>query len=140
MTAVDTEHRSVQGFAWSKVFAVLLIVGLLAGIAVPLVLDQVKKRHDARVTSDLNTVANGIAAAVGEDQTEAPVLAVSGRTVTVDGSIITTLSPGVALGTLQWDSADKWCIDATDPDGKHAADPGYMYKVADEKTKSGQCS
>lgn len=140
MTEVATERQSARGFAWSKAFAVLVIVGLLAGIAIPLYLDQVKKAHDAKVTSDLNTIADGIVAAVAEDQNEAPLLEVSGRTVTVNGNTIATLSEGVVLGTLQWNSPDTWCIDATDPDGKHAADPGYMYKAADEKTKAGQCS
>jgi type IV pilus assembly protein PilA len=140
MSAVATEHRTAKGFSWSKLIAVLMIVGLLAGIAIPLYLDQVKKAHDAKVKSDLNTVANAIVAAVSEDQTEPPVLAVSGRTVTLDGNTIATLSAGMVLGTLHWVNADQWCIDATDPAGKHAEDPGYKYKVADKKTETGQCS
>ena len=140
MTAAATEPRSAHVFAWPKVVAVLVIVGLLAAIAVPLYLDQVKKSHDATVTSDLNSVADGIVAAVSEGQTEAPSLVVSGAVVTLDGETIATLSPGVVLGELEWDSADKWCIDATDPDGKHAASPGYKFEGPDGDTKTGQCS
>ncbi len=140
MSAVQTERGNAKGSTWAKLFAVLMIVGLLATIVIPLYINEVKKGHDARAKSQLNTVANAIVAAVSEDQTEAPSLVVSDGSVSLDGNTIATLSPGVVLGELQWDSADKWCIDATDPDGKHAADPGYMYKAADEKTDTGQCS
>ncbi len=140
MSVVSARHPNTEGFAWPKLIAGTLIVGLLTAIALPLYLDQVKKGHDAEAESNLNTVASGIVAAVGEDQAEAPVLAVSGTSVTLEGETIATLSPGVVLGSLQWVNADDWCIDATDPDGKHAASPGYKYKASDEKTKTGQCS
>ena len=140
MSAVSTRHPNTEGFAWPKILAVSMIVGLLTAIAIPLYLDQVKKGHDAEAKSDLNAVAGGIVAAGGEDQTETPSLEISGATVTLNGETIATLSPGVVLGPLQWVSVDDWCIDATDPDGKHAASPGYKYQASDEKTKTGQCS
>lgn len=140
MSVVSPEERTVNGLAWRRLFASILIVGLLAGIAVPLYLDQVKKGHDARVQANLNAIASGIVAAVSSGQEDPPTLEVSGRTVTLDGNPVTTLSPGVVLGTLHWDSTDAWCIDAMDPAGKHAEEPGYMYKAADEKTRTGQCA
>ena len=140
MTVVSTEERTAKGLAWRKLFAATLIVGLLAGIAVPVYINQVKKGHDARVQANLNAIANSIVAAVSDGQEDAPTLEVSGRTVTLDGNTVTTLSPGVVLGELQWTSADNWCIDAKDPAGKHAEESGYMYKAADGKTKTGQCS
>lgn len=140
MSVVSPEDRTVNGLAWRRLFASILIVGLLAGIAVPLYINQVKKGHDGRVQANLDAIASGIVAAVSGGQKNPPTLEVSGRTVTLDGNAVTTLSPGVVLGKLHWDSTDNWCIDAMDPAGKHAAESGYMYKAADGKTKNGQCA
>lgn len=140
MSTVSMRHRTADGFAWPKIIAAAAIVGLLAAIAIPLYLDQVKRGHDVEAKSDLNVVAASIGAAVGDDQTEAPSLVVSGTAVTLDGETIATLSPGVVLGELQWVSSDDWCIDAKDPDGKHAESPGYKFEGPDGDTKAGQCS
>lgn len=140
MSADLTRLQTGEDVAGRRFLAVAAIVGLLAAIAIPLYLDQVKRGHDAEAKSDLNAVAAGIGAAVAEDQTEAPLLVVSGDSVTLDGQTIATLSPGVVLGELQWVGADDWCIDATHPDGKHAASPGYKYEGPDGDTKAGQCS
>ena len=140
MSVVSAEERTVKGLALRELFASILIVGLLAGVAVPVYINQVKKGHDARVEANLNTIANDIVAAVSNGLEQSPTLEVSGRTVTLDGKAVTTLSPGVTLGTLQWLSADSWCIDAKDPAGKHAAESGYKYRAADKKTTNGQCA
>ena len=140
MSVVSTEEQPVKALALRKLFASILIVGLLAGIAIPVYINQVKKGHDARVQANLNSIASSIVAAVSGGQKNAPTLEVSGRTVTLDGNTVTTLSPGVVLGTLHWVSADSWCIDAKDPAGKHAEETGYMYKAADAKVKTGQCA
>ncbi len=140
MSADSMTHRTTEGFAWPKLVAAAAIVGLLAAIAIPLYLDQVKRGHDAEAQADLNAVAAGIGAAVAEDQTDAPVLVVSGDSVTLDGATIATLSSGVVLGELQWEGADDWCIDTRDPAGKHAESPGYKYEGPDGDTKTGQCS
>ncbi len=140
MSTGPTRHRTAAGFAWPKLVAVTAIVGLLAAIAIPLYLDQVKKGHDAETKSNLNAVATGIGAAVSADQTESPSLEVSDTAVTLDGETIATLAPGVVLGELQWVSADDWCIDVRDPAGKHANSPGYKFEGPDGDAKSGQCS
>lgn len=140
MSAGSMRHPTDEGFAWPKLIAVTAIVGLLAAIAIPLYLDQVKRGHDAEAQAALNAVAAGIGAAVGTGQTESPSLVVSGTSVTLDGETIATLSPGVVLGELQWVGSDDWCIDATHPDGKHAASPGYKFEGPDGDTKTGQCS
>lgn len=140
MGAVSVRHPTGEGIAWPKLIAVIAIVGLLAAIAIPLYLDQIKRSHDAEAESDLNAVAAGIVAAVGVDQTVAPSLVVSGTSVTLDDQTVATLSPGVVLGALQWTSADEWCIDAKDPEGKHAASLGYKFEGPDGETKAGQCS
>jgi type II secretory pathway pseudopilin PulG len=140
MSVISPEERSANGLAWREVLASILIVGLLAAVAVHLYVNQVKKGHDASVQANLNTIANSIAAAVSAGQANPPALEVSGRIVTLDGETVTTLAPGVVLGTLQWTSADNWCIDAKDPAGKHAKEPGYRYKAADKKTDAGQCA
>src|SRR5660397_299030 len=128
MSAGSMRNRTAEGFAWPKLVAVTAIVGLLAAIAIPLYLDQVKRVPDAEAQAALSAVAVGIRAAVAEDQTESPSLAVSGTAVTLDGEIIATLSSGVVLGELQWVGPDEWCIAAKDPDGKHAESPGYKYE------------
>jgi type IV pilus assembly protein PilA len=140
MSVVSTEEQPVKALALRRLLASILIVGLLAGIAIPVYINQVKKGHDARVQASLNAIGNGIAAAVSNGQETSPTLEVSGRTVTLDGNVVTTLSPGVVLGTLQWSDADNWCIDAKDPAGKHAEETGYKYKATDKKTTTGQCA
>ncbi len=140
MSAISPGERTVKGLALRELLASILIVGLLAGVAVPVYINQVKKGHDAGVEANLNTIANDIVAAVSNGQENSPTLEVSGRAVTLDGKTVTTLSPGVVLGTLRWSSADDWCIDAKDPAGKHAEESGYKYRAADKKTTTGQCA
>ena len=140
MSVISPGDPTAKGLAWRKLFASILIVGLLAGVAVPLYNNQVKKGHDARVQATLNAIGSSIVAAVSNGQQNPPTLEVSGRTVTLDGNTVTTLSPGVVLSTLQWVSANNWCIGAKDPAGKHAAESGYVYKGADGKTSTGQCA
>ncbi|PKQ19086.1 MAG: hypothetical protein CVT68_00380 [Actinobacteria bacterium HGW-Actinobacteria-8] len=140
MSADLTRHRTGEDVTWRRFLAVAAIVGLLAAIAIPLYLDQVKKGRDTRTQSNLNAVVAGIGAAVSADQPEAPSLAVSGTIVTLNGETIATLSPGVVLGELEWVGPEEWCIDARDPDGKHAASPGYKFEGPDGDTKTGQCS
>ena len=140
MSAVSTEEHPVKALALRKLLASVLILGLLAGIAIPVYINQVKKGHDARVEASLNAIGQGISAAVSNGQEDSPRLEVSGRTVTLDGNAVATLPQGVVLGTLKWFGPDNWCVDAKDPAGKHADESGYMYKVADGKTKTGQCA
>ena len=140
MTVASTEEQPVKALALRRLFASIIIVGLLAGIAIPVYINQVKKAHDGRLEASLNTVGQSIVAAVSNGQENAPTLEVSGRTVTLNGNVVDTLPQGVVFGKLHWFSADNWCIDAKDPAGKHAEETGYMYKASDGKVKTGQCA
>ncbi|WP_291378941.1 type IV pilin protein [Demequina sp.] len=138
-TAILRRQRD-DGFSLVELITVILIIGLLAAIAIPLYLDQQKKGRDAAAKSDLNAVAKGIRIALDQDQVGVPTLAVSDRTVTLDGETIASLSPGVVLGGLHWTSFDLWCIDVTHPDGDHAKSPGYKFNAPDGDSSSGQCT
>lgn len=121
-----------------RVIASVVIGLLLVGIAVPLWVDQSKKAVDSRVKADLTAVEEAINARAVDDD-DLPTLTVTGRTVYLNGDEVATLHDGTTLGELTGLTTTTWCLTASNPDGKHAADPGYRYKVSADKIDTGVC-
>ncbi len=140
MSLASSRRHSDDGFTLVEILTVLIIIGVLAGIAIPLFLDQQKRAHDTATKADLNSITKGILAGIEDGQTAEPTLTVSSTTVLLDGEAIGSLSPGVVLGSLHWTDDKDWCIDATHPDGDHANNPGYKFDATEGNVEGGQCT
>jgi len=132
-----TPRQSPGGFPFRELVAVVLILGLLAGIAVPLFLDQRKKGHDAAAKASLNTVATAITSYIATND-ELPTVTVTDSTASFGFGNAATLDSGVILGELTG-TIDTWCIDDKQPHGDRAKVKGYKYLSTKEKVEEGQC-
>lgn len=122
-----------------KVLAIAAIVALLTAIVWPLIIDQRKKAVDADVKADLTAVEEAVTQYVAEHDAT-PTLTVDGLSVQLDGVEVTRLHTESTDLEFTADSTTAWCLAATNPQGKHAAEPGYRYKVSKEKVDTGDCS
>lgn len=132
------EHSRPSRFGVREALAIAVIVVLLVGIAWPLAVDQGKKRVDARVKSDLTAVHEAISEWLVSHE-ELPELTVDGTAVLFNGVEVAQLHDGTQLGELSGMTDTTWCITASNPDGKHAANPGYRFKAGAEKIDTGEC-
>ncbi len=139
MDSGDTRRQLVDGFSLRKLLASALIIGLLASVVIPLYIDQKKKGHDAATKSDVNAVGDAMVGYLASS-TALPTMVVSGSTVTVDGTEITKLAPGVALGPLVGTNKTNWCVDATNLDGDRAKVKGYRFNATANKVEEGRCA
>lgn len=138
MDSGHTPRRLFTGLAFRETLAIVLIVGLLAGIAVPLFLDQRKKGHDAAAKAGMNTLASAIAVYIGENEA-LPTVTVAGSNVVLDDGTRVALGSGVVFGTLTG-STETWCIDDRQPHGDRAKVKGYKYSNTTAKVEEGQCA
>lgn len=132
-TGAVGERRGVR-----KVLAVVAIVALLTVIVWPIIIDQRKKAVDADVKADLTAVEDAIGQYVAEHDAT-PTMTIDGLWVLLDGVEVTRLHAESTGVEFTADSTTAWCLAATNPHGKHAADPGYRYKVSKDKIDTGVC-
>ncbi|NYI40040.1 type IV pilin protein [Demequina lutea] len=142
MDSGHTRRQLLDGYPLRELLAVTLIIGLLAGIAIPLFLDQRKKGHDAAAKASLDAVATAIVDYTKANQ-ELPTVTVTGSIVTLNDGTSVTLGSGVILGALTG-TTDAWCIDDKQPHGNRAKIKGYKYSATkdatDDKVAEGQCA
>ena len=139
METAPPRRQSDRGFPFRAILAVMIIAGLLAGIAIPLYLNQKKQSHDTATKSDVNAIADAIVGYIASNQS-LPTLSVTGTSVMVAGELSGELAPGVVLGPLTGTTVDDWCIDATHPNGDRAKTQGYKFTQTEGKVEEGKCT
>ena len=116
--SLTARHQSEQGFTLIEVLVVMIIIGILASIAVPVLLSQRGKARDAATRADVSTVGIEMMTYYVDGTGLPPTVALVGRTLTLDGAFIGNASNGTALGNQNGTDATTWCFALTNPDGK----------------------
>lgn|GEM_PF-7085067 len=134
--AVEVSRR--RRFGVREIIASIAIAGVIAGIAVPLAIDQAKNGVDAQVRADITAVHTAISEWVlAHDRV--PVLTTDGTAVLLNGVEVAQVHSGTTVSEIVGLSPTSWCVTASNPAGKHADPPGYRFKAEAEKPDTGKC-
>jgi prepilin-type N-terminal cleavage/methylation domain-containing protein len=130
------------GFSLVELLTVMMVLGVLTGIAIPVFLAQRGKAHDSATKRDLVEVAKMVTAEF-LDHGAPPTVRIVGAHYEVNGQEVGPVSQGVVIGggnpaavdTTGW-TATAWCMTFTSPTG---GSRDYRYS-AQRGLEPGACS
>ncbi|WP_258723190.1 prepilin-type N-terminal cleavage/methylation domain-containing protein [Cellulomonas sp. NS3] len=132
MAAHVHRPRADEGFTLVELLVVIIIIGILAGIAVPVFLKQRQRAVDASLKSDLRSVANELETVYADEQAYPPASGVtsSGSDLVVAGAGTVRLSAG---NTISYEvvGATGYCLFGTNPRSSSPSGAGFVYVSTD---------
>ena len=125
-----------SGFTLIELLVVMIVIGTLAGIAIPTLVSQRGKAHDTSTKADVSNVAKEVATYFvdGKGTLSMDFVTSPGRVVLGDGTWSTSvnLTNGTAAPTsgvsANMGSDTAWCVALTDPRGNVGE---YRYSAVD---------
>jgi type IV pilus assembly protein PilA len=116
------------GYTLLEILVVMLIMGILAAIAIPTLIEQRGKARDSATRQDATRLGKAVVAYF-LDHSTAPTVVVSGGRFLVQGEDVGAVSGGVVVAgpnpstvdVTGW-TASAWCLALTNPQGVSATE------------------
>lgn len=123
---IRARERNDNGFTLIEILVVIIIIGILAGIAIPVFMRERQKAVDAGIKSDLRNVANTLESYYTDfDSYPTSLGGVSFAGYTVVGNELVRVSTGNSILVSFNAGSDAYCLQGTNPRGTDST--GWFY-------------
>jgi prepilin-type N-terminal cleavage/methylation domain-containing protein len=134
---MSTDRIDEHGFTLIELLVVMIVIGALASIAIPVMLSQRARAHDASTKADVSNLGKEVASYFvdGRGTLVLNFSSTPGKVVLSDGagySASVNLTNGTAQptagGSARLDDPSDWCVALVDTAGR---DQSYTYSARD---------